>query len=78
MKFHICKDKPEEWEGLYYLKCRHRLGSSCIRYLMHCNVIKTMPDGRLKLQVFGSRYVSVKGSRIRYVFPDHICNVHDF
>ena len=63
----IAKTKPpEEWSGEYLLECTHCLGEVCIYYLMYCNFIKKMPDGRVKIKVFGSRF-SMVGSRIRYV-----------
>ncbi|AIZ78733.1 acylphosphatase [Actinobacillus equuli] len=64
----IAKTKPpEEWSGEYLLECLHSLNSkSQIEYLMYCNFIKNMPDGRVKIKVFGSRF-SMVGSRIRYV-----------
>jgi len=42
------------------------------RYHMRCHVLKEMPDGRLKLKVFGSRNWRdmEHKSRIRYV-PAH-------
>lgn len=60
--------QPEKWQGLHLLKCAHVLNSkSRIRYLMYCDIIKQMPDGRLKIKVYGERYCSVDGEKIRYV-----------
>lgn len=60
--------QPEKWQGRYLLKCTHVLNSkSRIRYLMYCDIIKQMPDGRLKIKVYGERYCSVDGEKIRYV-----------
>ncbi|AWI51398.1 hypothetical protein DDU33_07820 [Actinobacillus porcitonsillarum] len=69
----ITKTKPpEEWSGAYLLECTHCLGRAYIDYLMYCNFIKDMPDGRVKIKVFGSRF-SMTGSRIRYVDKTRIC-----
>ncbi|MGN6960728.1 hypothetical protein ACTHUD_00295 [Neisseria sp. P0016.S002] len=35
--------------------------------MMYCDVLKTMSDGRLKVYVYGTRYHSIEGGRIRYV-----------
>lgn len=63
--------RPEKWHGQHYLKCVHQLNhQSEICYQMFCNVLKTMPDGRLKIEVFGERYwkdARINKSRIRYV-----------
>ncbi len=51
------------------LKCRHAIGLHGMNYTMDCIPLKEMPDGRLKVLVFGERYW--KGhdekKRIRYV-----------
>ena len=64
--------KPDRWHGTHYLNCQHSLNHcSQIEYQMLCNILKTMPDGRLKIEVFGDRYIyrtpSINNSRIRYV-----------
>ena len=60
--------QPEKWQGRYLLKCTHAFNSvSEIRYLMYCDIIKQMPDGRLKIKVYGERYRSADGEKIRYV-----------
>lgn len=64
--------KPQDWQGTHYLNCRHQFNEkSVIRYQMFCNVLHTMPDGRLKIEVFGDRYKingeNLKKRRIRYV-----------
>lgn len=43
-------------------------------YAMRCHVLKTMPDGRLKLKVFGDRNWKNRDhiSRIRYVEADRV------
>ena len=64
----IHEEQPENWKGLHVLKCLHQLNSRAeIHYLMYCDVIKPMPNARLKLRVYGCRYHSIKGERIRYV-----------
>ena len=37
------------------LECRHAIGQNGKTYYMRCHIIKTMPDGRLKLRVYGDR-----------------------
>lgn len=51
------------------LRCRHQIGANGFDYQMPCEILKTMPDGRLKIQVFGDRYWKGRRhvSRIRYV-----------
>jgi len=34
---------------------------------MYCDIIKQMPDGRLKIKVYGERHRSADGEKIRYV-----------
>lgn len=54
----------------HWLSCTHSLNSRTkIYYQMPCHVLKTMPDGRKKILVFGERYWKDKQhlSRIRYV-----------
>ncbi|ASK27158.1 hypothetical protein BG910_04865 [Neisseria chenwenguii] len=64
-------NRPEHWAGIHVLKCTHSLNSrSKIDYLMYCGVLKKMTEGRLKIRVYGSRYVLTEGSRIRYAGRD--------
>lgn len=63
---------PDDWKKVHYLNCLHQLNhKSEIHYQMFCNVLKTMPDGRLKIEVFGYRYFFYESSRnkkrVRYV-----------
>ena len=54
----------------HLLECYQGLCRSGYSYDMFCNVLKTMPDGRLKIRVFGDRYRGRRKldiSRIRYV-----------
>ena len=69
----IYSDQPQNWQGQHLLKCTHSLNSkSKIHYLMYCDVLKEMPGGRLKIKVYGERYRSIKGEKIRYVDADRI------
>ena len=58
------KEKPT-----HKLECAHAIGLHRKIYYMDCIPLKTMPDGRIKVKVFGDRYWSGKEhlSRIRYV-----------
>jgi len=51
----------------YLLKCAHQVGRSRHEYLMECDVLKRMPDGRLKIRVYGDRFWKRDKQRIRYV-----------
>lgn len=61
----------------HVLHCRHVQGKNSLDYGMRCHVIKSMPDGRLKIQVFGDRYWKDKEhvSRIRYVNPHRVSEI---
>lgn len=52
-----------------YLKCAHVIGRNRAEYLMRCDVLKEMPDGRLKVRVYGDRNWANTDhlSRVRYV-----------
>lgn len=50
----------------HLLQCRHSFGRGNTYYKMRCHVLKTMPDGRLKVRVYGNRY---------WKDTDHIVNV---
>lgn len=58
----------------HYLECAHQIGISRKVYYMRCEVLKAMPDGRLKVRVYGDR--NWRGyedkSRIRYVQPNRV------
>lgn len=72
-------NRPEHWAGIHVLKCTHSLNSrSKIDYLMYCDVLKKMPGDRLKIRVYGNRYVSTEGSRIRYVDRDAVDKAEDW
>ena len=51
------------------LSCRHSIGTHGMNYNMDCIPLKKMPDGRLKILVFGERYWKGHDNkkRIRYV-----------
>ena len=80
MSYWIYKDeKPQEWDGTHYLTCIHTLNSrSHIDFLMYCNILKKMPDGRLKVRVFGYRWSNVRGEKIRYINSYRVRKVTEF
>ena len=75
----IYSDQPQNWQGQHLLKCTHSLNlKSKIHYLMYCDVLKKMPGGRLKIKVYGERYRSIEGEKIRYVDVDCVANAGDW
>lgn len=57
------------------LLCSHAIGSNSRKsYLMRCHVLKTMPDGRRKVLVFGERNWKDRENvcRTRYVEADRV------
>lgn len=40
----------------HLLACAHAIGSARKEYFMRCHILKVMPNGRLKLQVYGERH----------------------
>lgn len=64
----------------HLLRCVHAIGDSRKHYQMRCHVLKAMPDGRLKLMVFGDRYWRNTGhlSRVRYVHPSRVTKITPF
>ena len=75
----IYSDQPQNWQGQHLLKCTHSLNStSKIHYLMYCDVLKEMPGGRLKIKVYGERYRSIEGEKIRYVDADCVAKESDW
>lgn len=72
------RPQPKEWLGEHYLACRHSLGRYSIDYLMYCNILKEMPAGRFKVRVFGSRWTTTDGERIRYVERYQVLSSADF
>lgn len=66
------EQKLEAYENATHrLKCKHCIGRNCTTYYMHCNIIKKMPDGRLKVVVYGNLYWGMSNAgnnvNIRYV-----------
>ena len=43
-------------DATHLLDCKHCIGLACKYYDMPCLVLKKMPDGRLKILVFGERH----------------------
>lgn len=75
----IYSDQPQNWQWRHLLKCTHSLNSkSKIHYLMYCDVLKEMPGGRLKIKVYGERYRSIEGEKIRYVDADCVAKASDW
>ena len=75
----ICRERPDGWGGTSFLQCTHSFNKkSQMRYMMYCDVLKTMPDGRKKVRVYGERYHRSSGSRIRYVEAGRVVDVADF
>jgi len=63
------------WENAtHLLECAHAIGLNRYEYEMRCHVLKTMPDGRVKVLVFGDMYWKrgTDKSRIRYVFKHRV------
>lgn len=54
-------------KATHLLECTHCIGTTCKDFAMRCNVVKTMPDGRLKLVVFGRLYWGGDDKKVRYV-----------
>lgn len=49
------------------LRCSHSIGSKSHKaYMMRCHVLKEMPNGRLKILVFGNR---------NWKDQEHVCRV---
>lgn len=54
-------------EARHLLACRHQICRNGRDYYMRCDILKVMPDGRLKVRVWGDRYWKSEKNRIRYV-----------
>lgn len=56
-------------ETTHTLICRHCVGRTVKHYRMPCVLLKIMPDGRMKVRVFGDRYWkdTLHISHVRYV-----------
>nr|DAP27145.1 MAG TPA: hypothetical protein [Caudoviricetes sp.] len=75
----INKTKPANWQGVHVLKCKHCVGSkNCKRYAMYCDVIKEMPDGRVKIKVYGDRYWHTNNFKYRYVEKRKISKYEEY
>ena len=59
-------------KSTHWLSCRHQIARNGYDYQMPCDIIKTMPDGRLKILVYGYRVWGGDNTRIRYVQPDRV------
>ena len=69
---------PSGWEGKTMLRCAHAIGGNRRSYRMYCNFIKTMPDGRVKVLVFGDRFNGhYELSRVRYVKANCVIPVEE-
>jgi len=69
------KEEPTTYDtAKHVLWCRHAIGKNGRDYEMRCEILKTMPDGRLKIRVFGERYWWDRRhvSRIRYVDSNRV------
>lgn len=67
MAFIPKKEKQTYDNAPYLLKCVHFYGRGGTEYLMPCDVLKAMPNQRLKVRVFGNRFFKDDTSRVRYV-----------
>lgn len=61
----------------HLLSCRHAVGANGRDYLMHCDVLKEMADGRLKIKVYGERYWKDRRDKVsvRYVESSRITKI---
>lgn len=76
LKRTICPEQPINWKGEHLLECTHSFNRRSKKYyLMYCDVLKKMPNARLKIRVYGRLYNSIQGERIRYVDADQVCSV---
>ena len=75
----IISNQPEKWQGRHLLMCTHSFNSkSKILYLMYCDIIKEMPNRRLKIKVYGDRHVSICGEKIRYGDAHRVVDAKDY
>lgn len=74
------KTAPKNWDGKHFLTCTHSYNSKAsIDYIMYCNVIKEMPNDRLKIKVFGYRWHDTEGKeKIRYIDKYRVINADSF
>ena len=71
---HVFSNHLSAVNATHRLYCRHAIGQHGRSYHMKCHVLKTMPDGRLKIQVYGDRYWKDRMHvvRVRYVQSDRV------
>lgn len=64
----------------HYLRCRHCIGKAVHDYRMPCLILKKMPDGRVKVLVFGDRYWADREhiERVRYVDRQRLTPISAF
>ncbi len=75
----ISKNPPKDWDGIYLLECKHCFfGNDSGRlFFMYCNILKEMPNQRLKIRVLGERWRNTNTNRIRYVDRARVVNAKD-
>jgi len=60
----------------HYLEQSHCRGNGkgqCVFWAIPCNILKTMPDGRLKVEKFGTRWKGQESKRtIQYVESNRV------
>lgn len=61
--------EPNVRDAKHLLSCSHCIGQNCSYFDMKAQPLKTMPDGRLKIRVFGDMHWKGRDHlhRIRYV-----------
>ena len=59
-------------DATHLLECRHCLGRKITDYYMACIPLKKMPDGRLKVLVFGRLFWVNDDKKIRYVQANRV------
>ena len=74
----INKNKPSDWKGIHVLRCRHCIGKNSIYYLMYCDIVKEMPNGKVKLKVYGDRYCHTNGFKYRYVLKHKVSEYQEY
>lgn len=62
-------------DATHLLSCRHCLGKNITNYEMRCIPLKAMPDGRLKILVFGDLFWGGENKKIRYVSANRVMEI---
>lgn len=64
---------PSAANATHQLICQH-VCRWTKTYVMPCHILKALPDGRLKVLIFGERHWKNRDhlSRVRYVAPDRL------